>query len=79
MKQAPEGKKLIVAGCLPMISFERLLREVRFDGAVGPSVGKGIVNVVSRVLAGEKVMELSNLNRKPDIDLPRIKSNPKRW
>ena len=76
IKQAPKGKKLIVAGCLPMISFERLLREVRFDGAVGPSVGKGIVDVVFRVLAGEKVLELSNLNRKPDLDLPRIKSNP---
>ena len=58
MKHAPKDKKLIVAGCLPMISFERLLREVRFDGAVGPSVGKGIVDVVSRVLAGEKVVEL---------------------
>jgi len=76
MKQAPKNKKLIVAGCLPMISFERLLREVHFDGAVGPSVGNGIVDVVSRVLAGEKVLELSNSNCKPNLDLPRIKSNP---
>ena len=51
LKRAPKDKKLIVAGCLPMISFERLLREVRFDGAVGPSVGKGIVDVVARVLS----------------------------
>ncbi len=76
MKQAPKGKKLIVAGCLPAISFDRLQREVRFDGAVGPSVGTEIVNIVSRVLSGEKVLDLSNLNRKPDLDLPRIKSNP---
>ncbi len=76
MKQAPKNKKLIVAGCLPMISFERLLREVHFDGAVGPSVGRGIVDVVSRVLTGEKVLELSNSNYKPNLDLPRIKSNP---
>ena len=32
IKHAPKNKKIIVAGCLPMISFERLLREVRFDG-----------------------------------------------
>jgi threonylcarbamoyladenosine tRNA methylthiotransferase CDKAL1 len=76
LKRAPKGKKLVVAGCLPMISFERLLREVRFDGAVGPAVGKGIVDVVSRVLAGEKVVELAGLDAKPKLDLPRVKSNP---
>ncbi len=76
MKHAPKGKKLIVAGCLPMISFERLLREVRFDGALGPSVGNGIVDVVSRVLVGEKVVELNSLDCKPKLDLPRMKPNP---
>ena len=76
MKHAPRNKKLVVAGCLPMISFERLLREVHFDGAVGPSVGMTIVDVISRVLAGEKVVELSNLNSKPDFDLPKVRSNP---
>ena len=67
VKHAPKGKKLIVAGCLPMISFERLLREVRFDGAVGPSVGKEIVDVVTRVAAGEKVVDLDWLNGKPKL------------
>jgi threonylcarbamoyladenosine tRNA methylthiotransferase CDKAL1 len=76
LKRAPKGKKLVVAGCLPMISFERLLHEVRFDGAVGPAVGKGIVDVVSHVLAGEKVVELAGLDAKPKLDLPRVKSNP---
>jgi threonylcarbamoyladenosine tRNA methylthiotransferase CDKAL1 len=76
MKQAPKGKKLIVAGCLPMISFERLQREVPFDGAVGPSAGNRIVDVVTRVAAGEKVVELSSLNCKPELYLPRVKSNP---
>ncbi|MGZ4849944.1 MAG: tRNA (N(6)-L-threonylcarbamoyladenosine(37)-C(2))-methylthiotransferase [Candidatus Bathyarchaeia archaeon] len=75
LKHAPKGKKLIVAGCLPMISFERLVNEVHFDGAVGPSVGKEIVDVVSRVWRGEKVIELV-ANAKPRLDLPRIKSNP---
>ncbi len=76
MKQAPKNKKLIVAGCLPMISFGRLLREVHFDGAVGPSVGEGIVDVVSRVAAGERVIDLGNLNGVPKLDLPKIRSNP---
>ena len=75
LKRAPKDKKLIVAGCLPMISFERLMREVRFDAAVGASVGEEIVDVVRRVLAGQKVVEVSNANTKPKLDLPRAKSN----
>ena len=54
IKHAPKDKKIVVAGCLPKISFERLLREAHFDGAVGPAVGKEIVDVVRRVLAGER-------------------------
>ena len=76
LKRAPKGKKLVVAGCLPMISFERLMREASFDGVVGPAVGKGIVDVVERVLDGEKVVELGGLDAKPKLDLPRVKSNP---
>jgi MiaB-like tRNA modifying enzyme len=76
LKCAPKNKKIIVAGCLPMISFERLTREVRFDGVVGPAVGNGIVDVVARVLEGEKIVQLSSLNIKPKLNLPRIKSNP---
>jgi threonylcarbamoyladenosine tRNA methylthiotransferase CDKAL1 len=76
LKHAPKDKKLVVAGCLPMISFERLLREARFDGVVGPAVGKDIVDVVLRVLAGEKVVDLSALNGKPLLSLPRHRSNP---
>ena len=76
LKRAPKGKKLIVAGCLPMISFERLMREARFDGVVGPAVSKGIVDVVARVLCGEKVVELGGLDAKPKLNLPRVKSNP---
>jgi MiaB-like tRNA modifying enzyme len=34
------------------------------------------VDVVSRVLAGEKVVELAGLDAKPKLDLPRVKSNP---
>ena len=67
---APQGKKLIVAGCLPLINFERLNREVRFDGAVGPAAGDAIVDVVRRVLEGEKVVSLEGaLTAKPSLSL----------
>jgi MiaB-like tRNA modifying enzyme len=76
LKHAPKGKKLIVAGCLPVVSFERLAHEVSFDAVVSPAVGRGIVDVVARVLDGEKVLELGSLDAKPKLDLPRVKSNP---
>ncbi|MEM2105749.1 MAG: tRNA (N(6)-L-threonylcarbamoyladenosine(37)-C(2))-methylthiotransferase [Candidatus Bathyarchaeia archaeon] len=77
LRRVPNGKKLVVAGCLPLINFERLSREVRFDGAVGPAFGKDIVEVVRRVLSGEKVVILENaLACKPCLDLPRKPINP---
>jgi threonylcarbamoyladenosine tRNA methylthiotransferase CDKAL1 len=76
LKHAPKDKKIVVSGCLTMISFERLYREAHFDGAVGPAVGKEIVDVVTRVLAGEKVVELAAVKDKPLLNLPRHKSNP---
>ena len=76
LKRAPQGKKLIVAGCLPLINFERLNREVRFDGAVGPAAGDAIVDVVRRVLEGEKVVSLEGaLTAKPSLSLPLLRSN----
>ena len=77
LKRVPRGKKLVVAGCLPLTSFDRLQREVRFDGVIGPAAGSGIVGVVKRVLAGEKVVALENaLTAKPRLSLPRLRSNP---
>lgn len=75
VKNAPEGKKIVVAGCLPKISFERLQREIHFDGVVGPAVGGKIVEVVTRVLAGEVVVALEEIE-KPLLDLPRQSTNP---
>ena len=77
LKRVPKSKKVIVAGCLPLISFERLTREVRFDAIVGPAAGKDIVDVVNRVLNGETVTNLQGaLTVKPKLDLPRIQTNP---
>jgi MiaB/RimO family radical SAM methylthiotransferase len=77
LKRIPPEKKVIVAGCLPLISFERLAREVHFDAVVGPAVADGIVDVVQRVLSGEKVVQLQGaLTAKPKLGLPRIQTNP---
>ncbi len=76
LKRVPKNKKLIVAGCLPKISFERLSREARFDAAVGTSVGKRIVEVVENVSAGKRVFDLEAIKEKPMLDLPRISANP---
>ncbi len=77
LKHVPKTKKLIVAGCLPLISYERLLREVHFDGVVGPAAGEKIVPIVQRVLAGETVGDLRGaLVAIPNLDLPRVWANP---
>jgi threonylcarbamoyladenosine tRNA methylthiotransferase CDKAL1 len=76
LRRAPQGKKVIVAGCLPLISFERLCREAHFDGAVGPAAADEIVNVVKRVLEDEKLIALDGaLKAKPALSLPRVRSN----
>jgi len=77
LKRVPPDKKLIVAGCLPLINLERLGKEVRFDGVVGPAAGDKIINVVKRVLNGEKVVALEMAaNAKPSLNLPRLRLNP---
>jgi MiaB-like tRNA modifying enzyme len=77
LKRAPQGMKVIVTGCLPIINFERLCREVRFNGVVGPGAGEKIVNVVKRVIKGEKVVDLNAaLEAKPELSLPLLRSNP---
>jgi len=77
LKRVPTNKKLIVAGCLPLINFERLRREVHFDGVVGPAAGKKIIDVVKRVSTGERVVALEGaVNAKPSLNFPRTRLNP---
>ncbi len=76
IKNSPKNKKVVVAGCLPKISFERLLRETHFDGVIGPAVGEKIVDVVKRVLVDEKVIDLFVAKEKPSLTLPRERTNP---
>jgi threonylcarbamoyladenosine tRNA methylthiotransferase CDKAL1 len=77
LKRVPSDKKLIVAGCLPLINFGRLCKESRFDGVIGPAAGDKIVDVVRRVLNDEKVVALEEyVNAKPSLNLPRLRLNP---
>jgi len=77
LRNLPKNKKVIVAGCLPVINFERLLREIRFDGLIGPAAGDTIVAVIQRIIKGETVIDLGNaLDSKPDLSLPSKRSNP---
>jgi threonylcarbamoyladenosine tRNA methylthiotransferase CDKAL1 len=77
LRRVPAGKKLVVAGCLPQINFERLVGEVQFDAAVGPAAGDVIVEVAERVSSGEKALVLKEAVRnKPGLDLPRVQQSP---
>jgi len=72
-----KSKKIIVAGCLPLINLERLKDEVEFDGVLSPSPGPKIVEAVNTVLRGEKVQWLdSHAQGKPRLDLPKQFANP---
>jgi len=74
LRKAPRDKRLIVTGCLPLINFGRLENEVEFDGVAGPAPGGKIVEVLRRVVAGEKVVYLGGVS-KPGLYLPRIPVN----
>lgn len=77
LRKTPKDKKVVVAGCLPLINFNRLCTEVKFDGVAGPAVGEKIVDVVKRVASGEKVVMLEKAKfNMPSLDLPRLRVNP---
>ena len=75
LRKVPEDKRLVVTGCLPLINFERLQNEVRFDGVAGPAPGSEVVEVLRSVAAGQKVILLGDAS-KPDLCLPRVPLNP---
>ena len=78
LKQISSQKKVIIAGCLPLVSFERLVAEVRYEGIVGPAAADKIVEAVNRVISGEKFVDLEDASTsKPPLLLPRIRVNPK--
>jgi len=74
LRRAPKGKRLIVAGCLPLINFERMKAEVKFDGVLGPAPGSKIVEAVHKAGCGERFVALET-NSKPSLGLPKIPVN----
>jgi MiaB-like tRNA modifying enzyme len=73
----PKGKKLVIAGCLPLINLGRLQKEVKFDAVAGPAAGEQIVGLVKCVLRGEKIFALKgSLYSKPSLTLPRVQHSP---
>ncbi len=76
IKRTPKNKKIIITGCLPLINFERLQRETRFNAVAGPAAAQQIVDITKRVLNGETILALNNaLTAKPPLNLPQVKSN----
>jgi len=76
-RRVQREKKLIVAGCLPLINFERLQETVHFDAAIGPAAAEQIVQIVKRVSNGGKVLWLEGaLERRPPLNLPRAQVKP---
>lgn len=76
LKQIPRSKKLVVAGCLPLINLGRIKSETRFDGVTGPAAGQGILEMVRQVSMGEKVVSLEGAqNALPSLRLPRVQAN----
>jgi MiaB-like tRNA modifying enzyme len=70
-------KKLLVAGCLPLINLKRLRSQVKFDGVLSPSSAGRIVEAVQSVLSGKKIQWLKDrAELKPLLSLPRQTSNP---
>jgi MiaB-like tRNA modifying enzyme len=76
LKRVPGGKKVVVAGCLPLVNPERLLREARVDGVIGPAAGDRIVEVANRVAGGQIVFALEGSELAvPSLRLPRVRSS----
>jgi len=74
LKKAPNTKRVIVTGCLPLINFDRLKREVKFSGILGPAPGLKTIEVLKRVARDERVI-LHTGDVKPGLDLPRCSEN----
>ena len=75
-KRVPGRKKLIVTGCLPLVNFERLQKEVPFNGVTGPAAGEKIVQIMKRISNGETVIALEKAAEGlPSLSLPRVQSS----
>lgn len=74
LKRVSKDKRLIITGCLPLVNFERLKNEVKFDAVTGPAPGIKIIDVVNHVDSGKKIASLTPV-LEPSLCLPRISIN----
>lgn len=74
LRRVSEDKRFIITGCLPLINFERLKAQVKFDCVLGPAPGSGIVEAVNKVSRGQKVVMLK-YDSKPSLDLAKTPVN----
>jgi MiaB-like tRNA modifying enzyme len=74
LRKVSQDKRLIITGCLPLINFERLKAQVKFDGMLEPAPGSGIVEAVNKVSRGQNVVVLK-YDSKPSLDLPKTPVN----
>jgi threonylcarbamoyladenosine tRNA methylthiotransferase CDKAL1 len=69
--------RLIVTGCLPLINFDRLKAEIKFDAVLSPGHCAKIVDAVNKVVNNERFSWLDEtVAAKPCLDLPRFAKNP---
>jgi threonylcarbamoyladenosine tRNA methylthiotransferase CDKAL1 len=76
LRRVPRNKKLVVAGCLPLINLDRIKSEICFDGLTGPAAGLKIVDVVKDVSRGKKIIALKEAQKNlPSLLLPRVQTS----
>ncbi len=69
-------KKIVVAGCLPLVNPERLKRETRSDATIGPAPGEAIVSLIENLSRRMKSDSLVNsTTRMPSLALPTKRLN----
>lgn len=73
LKETGNLKALIVAGCLAQRYREEIKTEIpEVDGILGTASYDGIVEIVNRVLEGEKAEKFKDLSNSPKQEAPRI-------
>jgi len=60
-------KKIILAGCLPLINYKRVVTETRVDGMLGSSPGEKIIDALEHILKGKYY---ESLDKNMDMSIP---------
>jgi MiaB-like tRNA modifying enzyme len=60
-------KKIVLAGCLPLVNYKRVTKETRVDAMIGPSPGRRIIDVMENVLKG---VYYESLDKSIDLYIP---------